>query len=166
MGYDRTFDTNAIHRATRPHGWRHSSTLYDRDVRAPRFLFRRPRRRLQGDQGSSTFFFVCFFRDARLGRGRRRVRAKTKTWTMRNARWSVGRGGSTARVRDACELRARRRETVVRRQRAWGNGTRVRIACITLFFNAVVSSLDATTTSRHPSTNPDSRRTPTHDAHP
>ena len=37
---------------------------------------------------------------------------KTKTRTMTNARWSVvGRGGSTARARDALETRARRRET-------------------------------------------------------
>ena len=68
-------------------------------------------------------FFVCVFvRHARLGRGRRRDRAKTKTWTMRNARWSVGRGGSTARVRDACETRETTRETVVGRRRAWEMG--------------------------------------------
>ncbi len=40
---------------------RHSSTLHSRNVCPPRFLLRRPRRRLQGDQGPSTYFIEYFF---------------------------------------------------------------------------------------------------------
>ena len=35
---------------------------YSRNVCPPRFLLRRPRRRLQGDQGPSTYFIEYFFR--------------------------------------------------------------------------------------------------------
>ena len=44
---------------------------YSRNVCPPRFLLRRPRRRLQGDQGPSTYFIEYFFRIRRAHPTRR-----------------------------------------------------------------------------------------------
>ena len=79
-------DTRSVGHPTRPRPRpraraRLAIPAHENNVRSPRFLLRRPRRRLQGDQGPSTFFFVerLVANGARTARRARHRRERERT---------------------------------------------------------------------------------------
>ena len=75
---------------------------HENNVRSPRFLLRRPRRRLQGDQGPSTSIDISARASARASRRRRRRVVVGR----RSRRW--GRNGDIARSRSRSRRGGRR----------------------------------------------------------
>ena len=92
---------------------------HENNVRSPRFLLRRPRRRLQGDQGPSTFF-------RRSSRRERRANGATRAPSSREgttARKCASVAGDRRTTSIGASRRARERERGDRRGR-WVRGKR------------------------------------------